>query len=75
MIARLFVREVGAREFSQHNGEFADDPILPGASSMCGETRALEEGERLCREGNVEAFQVWTLAASKQRVWGLEDIG
>lgn len=62
MTARLFVREVGQREFVVHNGEF--------------ETVALaqQEGEKLCTEGNVEAFQVWELAVAKVRVFELKDI-
>ncbi len=62
MTARLFIREVGQREFVQHNGEFDDI------------TAAANQGEKLCTEGNVEAFQVWDLALAKVRVWDLKDI-
>lgn len=62
MTAKLFIREVGQREFAQHNGEFPDI------------TAAAQAGERLCTEGNVEAFQVWDLAIAKVRVWDLKDI-
>ena len=62
MTAKLFIREVGQREFVQHNGEFPT-------------TREAEmQGEKLCTEGNVEAFQVWALYAAKVRVWDLKDI-
>lgn len=61
MTAKLLIREVGGREFTQQNGEFPDAAV------------ASTEGERLCVEGNVEAFQVWVLVAAKQRAWKLED--
>lgn len=62
MTAKLLIREVGQREFVAHNGEYPDAPA------------AATEGERVCREGSGEAFQVWVLVTQKQRVWGLEDI-
>ena len=62
MGAKLLVREVGQREFVQNNGEYPDVPT------------ATAEGERVCREGAGEAFQVWVLVTQKQRVWGMEDI-
>lgn len=70
MTAKLLIREVGQREFVQHNGEFEDEQN-PRAS---GEERAHREGERLTNEGNVEAFQVWPLVTTKQRVWKLEEV-
>jgi hypothetical protein len=60
--AKLLVREVGQRDFVQHNGDFADAGL------------ATTEGERLTKEGNVEAFQTWVLVTAKQRVWNVEDI-
>jgi hypothetical protein len=80
MTAKLLVREVGQREFVQHNGDFDDDPLhvsapvgtVPGVPQT-GEQKADATGERLTVEGNVEAFQVWSLVAQKQRVWKLED--
>lgn len=83
MTAILRVREVGAREFVQHNGDFEDDPgikevrTIPGVTVTSGQTaeeKAAELGERLTVEGNVEAFQVWSLVTAKQRVWKLEEI-
>lgn len=62
MPAKLLIREVGQREFIQHNGEFPS------------EEEAEAKGEQLCIGGNVEAFQVWTLYCAKQRVWKLEDL-
>lgn len=67
-IARLMVREVGQREFAAYNGDYVDTDTDPG------ETYAMREGQRLTVEGNVEAFQVWLLFATKQRVWKLEDV-
>ena len=80
MTARLLVREVGAREFVQHNSEYEDDPARDSAAvedqapALTGVDKAAAEGQRLTVEGNVEAFQVWSLVLAKQRVWGLEDI-
>jgi len=73
MIAKLMVREVGQREFVQHNGDYLDlkPDDMPRVSAIeC----AAAEGERLCEEGNVEAFQVWQLVSTKQRVWKLEEV-
>jgi len=55
------IREVSQREFTQHNGEFEDELHTFNPDSPCGIALATSEGERLCREGNVEAFQVWSL--------------
>lgn len=78
MTAKLLIREVGGREFVQHNGDYEDDPhpnILIGRElDQTGYEKASAEGERMCREGNVEAFQVWVLHSAKQRVWNMEDI-
>ncbi len=87
MTAKLLVREVGQREFVQHNGEFdnqtlnAAGAVIPMGTQaagpftyLSGVEAATAEGERLCAEGNVEAFQVWTLVAAKQRVYRVEDI-
>lgn len=80
MTAILRVREVGQREFVQHNGEFEDDanaenPATQGSlTPLTAEQKACELGEKLCREGNVEAFQVFALVTAKQRVWKLEEI-
>jgi hypothetical protein len=62
MTAKLFIREVGEREFVPHNGEY--ETI----------TEAAQEGEKLCTQGNVEAFEVWERAVAKVRVWDLKDI-
>ena len=68
MTARLYIREapIPGQEkstgFEQSNGDFAS------------ETDARQEGERMCREGNVEEFQVWTLASHFRRVAGLEKV-
>lgn len=85
MTAKLLIREVGQREFVQHNGDFIDTPAKPGMSGAAGPPLtaeparsgvelATQEGERLCAEGNVEAFQVWELVTTKQRVWKLEEV-
>lgn len=81
MTAKLLIREVGQREFVQHNGDYSDDdPNAPYPAGMerpiCmnGELKADIEGERLTSEGNVEAFQVWSLVTAKHRVWKLEEI-
>lgn len=85
MTAKLMIREVGQREFTQHNGEFENTPEISGigdaegcatgyAPKRTGPENAVVEGERLCREGNVEAFQVWSLVTTKQRVWKLEEV-
>lgn len=80
MTAILRVREVGQREFVQHNGEFEDDVPAAYANGedpptvLTAEQKACELGEKLCREGNVEAFQVFALVTAKQRVWKLEEI-
>jgi hypothetical protein len=81
MTAKLMIREVGQREFVSHNGDFNDDdPTLeifqgPDAvTPVSGVKHALAEGERLCASGNVEAFQVWELRTTRQRVWKLEEV-
>lgn len=90
MTAKLLVREVGQREFSAYNGPFEDTPEVSGIRAVddngkvtddvqCQPPRtavenAAKEGERLCAEGNVEAFQVWQLVTTKQRVWKLEEV-
>lgn len=81
MIAKLLIREVGQREFVQHNGDYSDDDpnaAYPDGTErpvcMSGELKADAEGERLTSEGNVEAFQVWSLVTTKQRVWKLEEV-
>lgn len=77
MTAILRVREVGQREFVQHNGEFEDEPgceVRADPPFKTGEELAIALGERLTVEGNVEAFQVWTLHTAKQRVWKLEEM-
>ena len=68
MTAKLMVREVGQRDFVQHNGDYVDTDAHPA------DWYANAEGERLCEEGNVEAFQVWQLVTTKQRVWKLEEV-
>ena len=77
MTSRLFVREVGSTRFEQHNGDFEDDdptsctdPLNPVADA----TKARAEGERLCREGNVEEFQVWNLASQFKRSFNVEPV-
>lgn len=62
MTARLFVREVGQREFTKQNGDF----------DTCAE--AQQAGEDLCRNGNVEAFEVWERACAFERQWTLKPI-
>jgi hypothetical protein len=82
MVAKLLIREVGQREFVQHNGDFTDDDpsleIFAGDNAVApasGERKANAAGERLTVEGNVEAFEVWVRVSAKQRAWKLEDIG
>lgn len=87
MTAKLLIRESGAREFTQFNGDYENVAPQPShiteAGVQVGEGTpartdvecASAEGERLCREGNVEAFQVWTLHSARQRVYTLEDMG
>jgi len=81
MTAKLLIREVGQREFVQHNGDFNDDDPKAAYQGddqpkqfLTGPQKADAEGERLCAEGNVEAFQVWELVTTKQRVWKLEEV-
>lgn len=81
MTAKLLIREVGAREFVNFNGDYLDDDtdapwIADEVRPPCrtGAMKAEAEGERLCAEGNVEAFQVWELVTTKQRVWKLEEV-
>jgi hypothetical protein len=74
MTAKLLIREVGQREFVQHNGDFLDTEEYDANGNDSGVTKAGFEGERLCAEGNVEAFQVWELVTTKQRVWKLEEV-
>lgn len=85
MTAKLLIREVGQREFVSHNGNYEDAPANDGkvfpaegeqvfVPAMTGEQLAAAEGERLCASGNVEAFQVWQLVTTKQRVWKLEEV-
>ncbi len=62
MTARLFVREVGQREFAKQNGDFPDH------------LTAYEAGEELCRNGNVEAFEVWELHCAFERQWTLRSL-
>lgn len=59
MTARLFAREVGQREFAKVNGDFPDAQAAQSA------------GEDLCRNGNVEAFEVWSLVGAYERQWSL----
>lgn len=63
MTARLFVREVGQREFAKQNGDFDTT------------NAAFAAGEELCRNGNVEAFEVWNLHCAFERQWTLRPIG
>lgn len=74
MTAKLLIREVGQREFVQHNGDFVDDGDLDHVEAQTDIEKATAKGEQLTVEGNVEAFQVWSLVATKQRVWKLEDV-
>jgi len=77
MTAKLLIREVSAREFVQHNGDYVDLYDGQHDSAALVQTaidRAIAEGERLCAEGNVEAFQVWELRTTRQRVWKLEEV-
>lgn len=78
MTARLMVREVGAREFLTHTPDFEDEISVPMTEGRLAKGTALlqaeAEGLRLCVEGNVEAFQVWTLHCAKQRTYAIEDI-
>lgn len=60
MTARLFVREVGQREFTKNNGDFPDAEA------------AQKAGEDLCRNGNVEEFEVWSLVGAWSREWTLK---
>lgn len=62
MTARLFVREVGQREFAKINGDFAEAH------------EAQERGQELCQTGNVEAFEVWERACAFERQWTLKPI-
>lgn len=74
MTAKLLVREVNAREFTQHAADYLDDaPDTSGVDAASAVEKATVQGERLCRDGNVEEFQVWTLTLAKRRVWALED--
>lgn len=59
MTSRLFVREVGQREFTKQNGDFETADIAKAA------------GEDLCRSGNVAAFEVWTRDCAFERQWTL----
>lgn len=68
MTAKLLIREVGGREFTAFNGDYVDEDERTASEA------ATLEGERLCTEGNVEAFQVWELVTTKQRVWKLEEV-
>lgn len=61
MTARLFIREVNAREFIQSGGDFVDA------------LSATQEGEKICANGNGEAYEVWELHSAKRRVWRMED--
>lgn len=74
MTAKLLIREVGQREFVNHNGNYENDADLTAPNSQTGEQIATAEGERLCASGNVEAFEVWSRVSSKQRVYKIEDI-
>lgn len=80
MTARLMVREVGQREFLTHVPDFSDDEYphdrmtASDGPFFTGIDKAEAEGLRLCAEGNVEAFQVWSLVTTKQRVWALEEV-
>jgi len=68
MTAKLMIREVGQREFIAFNGDYVDTDTTEAVEY------AIREGERLCAEGNVEAFQVWELRTTRQRVWKLEEV-
>lgn len=68
VIAKLLIREVGQREFVAFNGDYVDEDERTASEA------AAIEGERICTEGNGEAFQVWELVATKQRVWKLEEV-
>lgn len=74
MTAKLMIREVGQREFVQHNGDFTTTQANDEPRPSSGVQEAINEGERLCAEGNVEAFQVWSLVTTRQRVWKLEEV-
>lgn len=67
MLAKLLIREVSGREFVAFNGNYVDQDDMTAAEA------ATAEGERICTDGNGEAFQVWELITAKQRVWRLED--
>lgn len=56
---RLMVKERATTSFQSHNGDFATDKL------------AMEEGERLCVEGNVVEFEVWSLSGHYLRSVGI----
>ncbi len=68
MKAMLFIRETGATKFVQENGAFEDDD----AAQFTGATAAHAKGSQMCLEGNVEAFEVWTLYGSYARTTTIE---
>ncbi len=82
MTAKLLVREVGQRDYTQYNGDFNDEVFDERLSQTLGENYYIRtgeqiahaEGERLTREGNVEAFQIWTLHSAFTRTYTLEPI-
>lgn len=86
MTAKLLIREVGQREFVQHNGDFEASPEVPEMHNEDGTIaidyepsrtdveNAYALGTKLCAEGNVEAFQVWKLKQAMQRAYKLEPI-
>lgn len=86
MTAKLLIREVGSREFAAYNGDYNASAEVPGITAAdeqatvqyqpprTAEDNAIAEGERLCAEGNVEAFQVWTLVTTRKRVTRTEEV-
>lgn len=75
MKALLRIREPGARAFTTLDLIYGDDYEGNEVISF-GEDLARAEGERLCTEGSVEAFEVWTLNATYRREWRVvEDKG
>lgn len=68
MKALLRIREPGARAFTTLDTIYSDD--YNGEEILTfGENLARAEGERLCTDGAVEAFEIWTLNGSYRREW------
>ena len=49
---KLMIKEVNASRFDQYNGEYPDY------------ISAADKGSELCRNGNVEAFEIWERRAA-----------